>query len=116
MRRWNKIHSTFREVCRTQIQFRTGGRNSGAASAFEIPSVEAGLVEGSVEYVGKAYRQIPPKSLIRELIELETPKTSAQNCRTGVETQAVLLRFKEEELHVTKTSKKIETTTYFLTL
>jgi hypothetical protein len=69
-----------------------------------------------VECVGEAYRQIPLKSLIRELIELETPKTSAQNCRIGVATLAVLLRFKEEELHVNKTSKKVETTTYFLTL
>jgi len=69
---------------------------------------------GPMECVGEAFRQIPIQSVKRALIELDAPKTSAQNSRSGAATLAVLLRFKEEDLHNTNSSKKLETTTYFL--
>jgi hypothetical protein len=67
-----------------------------------------------VECVEESFRQIPLKSIKRALIELDTPKISAQNSQSGAATLAVLLRFKEEDLYVTNSSKKLETTTYFL--
>ena len=65
-----------------------------------------------MECVGEAFRQIPLKSLKRALTELDTPKTSAQNFQNGAAILAVLLRFKEEDLNVTNSSKELETTTY----
>ena len=67
-----------------------------------------------MECAGETFRQIPLKSIKRALIELDNPKTSAQNSRNGAATLAVLQRFKEEDLRVTNSSKKLETTTYFL--
>jgi hypothetical protein len=66
-----------------------------------------------VQCVGEAFRRIPLKSIKRALIELDTPKRSAQNSRSGAATLEVL-RFKEEDLQVTNSSKKLETSTYFL--
>jgi hypothetical protein len=69
---------------------------------------------GPVECVGEAFRQIPLQSIKQALIELDAPKTSAQNSLSGAATLAVLLRFMDWDLHITSSSKKLETTVYFL--
>jgi hypothetical protein len=68
----------------------------------------------AVECVGEAFRQIPLQSIKQALIELDAPKTSAQNSLSGAATLAVDLRFKEKDLRVTNSSKNLETTTYIL--